>query len=73
MDEPLEQGAWPLISASALPYLKHSAVPRAMTRDDMDRVIADFVRATEFATAIGFDILELHAAHGYLLSSFFRR
>ncbi len=70
MDEPLEQGAWPLISASALPYLRHSAVPRAMRREDMDRVIADFVRATEFAAAIGFDILELHAAHGYLLSSF---
>ncbi len=70
MDEPLEQGAWPLISASALPYLKHSAVPRAMTREDMDRVVADFVRATERAAEIGFDILELHAAHGYLLSSF---
>ncbi|BAV63610.1 bifunctional salicylyl-CoA 5-hydroxylase/oxidoreductase [Sphingobium cloacae] len=70
IDEPLEAGAWPLISASAIPYLKHSAVPRAMTREDMDRVIADFISATERAAAIGFDILELHAAHGYLLSSF---
>jgi anthraniloyl-CoA monooxygenase len=70
IDQPLEQGAWPLISASALPYLKHSAVPRAMTRADMDRVVADFVAATERAAQVGFDIIELHAAHGYLLSSF---
>jgi anthraniloyl-CoA monooxygenase len=70
IDEPLKQGAWPLISASPIPYLKHSAVPRAMTREDMDRVIADFVSATKRAAALGFDFLELHAAHGYLLSSF---
>jgi anthraniloyl-CoA monooxygenase len=69
-DEPLAQDNWPLISASALPYLPHSDVPRAMTRADMDRVRADFVAATERAARIGFDILELHAAHGYLLSSF---
>lgn len=70
MDQPLEQGGWELISASALPYLKHSDVPRAMTREDMDRVLADFVSATKRAEDAGFDILELHAAHGYLLSSF---
>lgn len=70
IDQPLEQGAWPLISASALPYLKHSAVPRAMTAEDMERVIGDFVAATRRAADVGFDILELHAAHGYLLSSF---
>jgi len=70
IDQPLEQGGWPLISASALPYLAHSDVPRAMTRADMDRVIADFVMATRRAADVGFDILELHAAHGYLLSSF---
>jgi anthraniloyl-CoA monooxygenase len=69
-DEPLPQDNWPLISASALPYLPHSDVPRAMTRADMDRVLEDFVAATERAARIGFDILELHAAHGYLLSSF---
>jgi len=69
-DEPLDDGAWPLISASALPYLPHWQTPRTMTRDDMDRVVADFVRATERARHIGFDMLELHAAHGYLLSSF---
>jgi anthraniloyl-CoA monooxygenase len=70
MDEPLEQGHWPLLSASAIPYLPHSQVPRAMTRDDMDRVREDFVAATRRAAEAGFDILELHCAHGYLLSSF---
>lgn len=70
IDQPLAEGAWPLISASALPYLRHSDVPRAMTREDMDRVVADFVAAARRAADVGFDILELHAAHGYLLSSF---
>ena len=70
IDQPLEQGGWPLFSASALPYLRHSVVPRAMTREDMDQVVADFVAATRRAADAGFDILELHAAHGYLLSSF---
>ena len=70
IDQPLAEGAWPLISASALPYLGHSVVPRAMTREDMDRVIADFVATTQRAAEVGFDILELHCAHGYLLSSF---
>jgi anthraniloyl-CoA monooxygenase len=70
IDEPLETGSWPLISASAIPYLPHSEIPRAMSRQDMDRVLADFVQATSRGSEIGFDILELHAAHGYLLSSF---
>jgi anthraniloyl-CoA monooxygenase len=70
MDEPLPEGNWPLISASPIPYLPHSQVPREMTREDMDRVVADFVRATEMAEEAGFDILELHFAHGYLLASF---
>lgn len=70
IDQPLEEGGWPLISASALPYLKHSQVPKAMDRADMDRVVADFVAATRRAAAAGVDWLELHAAHGYLLSSF---
>jgi anthraniloyl-CoA monooxygenase len=69
-DQPLADGNWPLVSASALPYLAHSQVPRAMTRAAMDRVRDDFVRAMRHAVAIGFDIVELHAAHGYLLSSF---
>jgi anthraniloyl-CoA monooxygenase len=70
IDEPLEEGAWPIISASPLPYFPHSAVPREMTRADMDEVIADYVAATRRAERAGFDMVELHAAHGYLLASF---
>jgi anthraniloyl-CoA monooxygenase len=70
-DRPLRAGNWPLIAASAQPYLAHGGqVPRAMTRADMDRVRDDFVRSTRFAADAGFDWLELHCAHGYLLSSF---
>lgn len=70
IDQPLEDGAWPLLSASALPYLKHSQVPKAMDRADMDRVKEDFVAATKRAAEAGADWLEFHAAHGYLMSSF---
>lgn len=70
IDQPLTEGAWPLLSASAIPYLPHSAVPKAMDRADMDRVKADFVAATKRAADAGVDWLELHCAHGYLLSSF---
>jgi anthraniloyl-CoA monooxygenase len=70
IDQPVTEGEWPLISASAIPYLKHSQVPKAMDRADMDRVKADHVRAAELAAATGADWLELHCAHGYLLSSF---
>lgn len=70
IDQPLEEGGWPLLSASAIPYLKHSAVPKAMDRADMDRVKADFVAATRRAAEAGADWLEFHAAHGYLISSF---
>ena len=70
MDEPLESGNWPLLSASAIPYLPQSQVPREMTREDMDRVREDFVAAARRGAEAGFDILELHCAHGYLLSSF---
>ncbi len=66
-------GNWPLFAASPLPYLPASEggqVPRAMTRADMDRITADFVAATQRAADAGFDWLELHCAHGYLLSSF---
>jgi anthraniloyl-CoA monooxygenase len=70
IDQPLPDGNWPLISASALPYMAVSQVPHAMTRADMDRVTADFVAATKRAVEAGFDIIELHCAHGYLLSSF---
>lgn len=71
IDQPLDGGNWPLISASSQQYLEGvSDVSRAMTRADMDRVLADFCAATERAAAAGFDWLELHCAHGYLLSSF---
>jgi anthraniloyl-CoA monooxygenase len=70
MDEPLEDGNWPIISPSPIPYFAHSQVPREMTRDDMDRVRDEFVAATHRATEAGFDLLELHLAHGYLLATF---
>lgn len=70
IDQPLESGGWPLLSASSRPYLPHGQVPRAMDRDDMNRVRDDFVAATHRAAAAGVDWLELHCAHGYLLSSF---
>ncbi len=70
MDEPLEAGNWELIAPSPLPYLPVSQVPREMTRQDMDLVRDQFVAATRMAAHAGFDLLELHCAHGYLLASF---
>ena len=70
MDEPLATGNWPLLSASALPYGQQNQVPKAMTRADMDAMTAAFVESTQRAAAAGFDWLELHCAHGYLLSAF---
>jgi anthraniloyl-CoA monooxygenase len=70
MDQPLPEGDWPVISASPLPYYPHSQVPREMTRADMDKVVADFVQAVQRGARAGFDMLEMHAAHGYLLASF---
>jgi anthraniloyl-CoA monooxygenase len=71
IDEPLPSGNWPLIAASEQQYLPGiSQVARAATRQDMERVEADFVRAARAADEAGFDWLELHCAHGYLLSSF---
>jgi anthraniloyl-CoA monooxygenase len=70
MDRPLEDGGWPLLAPSPLPYFHDSQVPREMTRADMDMVRDQFVAATERAGRAGFDLLELHMAHGYLLSSF---
>ena len=69
-DEPLEEGTWPIVAASAIPYLPHGQMPKAMDRADMDKVRDDFVRAARWAEEAGFDIIELHMAHGYLLSSF---
>jgi anthraniloyl-CoA monooxygenase len=70
-DQPLASGNWPLVSASPLPYTEGlSPTPREASRADMDRILADFVAATRRGAAAGFDWLELHCAHGYLLSSF---
>ncbi|CAA9355492.1 MAG: Anthraniloyl-CoA monooxygenase [uncultured Microvirga sp.] len=70
MDRPLEEGGWEVLSASPEPYFPDSQVPRETSRADMERVKAEFVTATERAARIGFDMLELHCAHGYLLASF---
>jgi anthraniloyl-CoA monooxygenase len=70
IDEPMPSGNWPLLAASAVPYGEQNQVPRAMTRADMDELTAAFVDSTKRAAEAGFDWLELHAAHGYLLSSF---
>ncbi|HTS55243.1 MAG TPA: bifunctional salicylyl-CoA 5-hydroxylase/oxidoreductase, partial [Burkholderiales bacterium] len=69
-DEPLPDGNWPLIAPSPIAYGPHNQIPRAMGRADMDRVRDQFVRAARMGAGCGFDILELHCAHGYLLSSF---
>jgi anthraniloyl-CoA monooxygenase len=70
-DQPLAHGNWPLVSASPQQYVDGvSDWSRSMTRADMDRVRDDFVRSTRLAAQAGFDWLELHCAHGYLLSSF---
>ncbi len=69
-DEPLLSGNWPLVAPSALAYGPRNQVPRAMTSSDMNRIKADFVRATKWAADCRFDWLELHCAHGYLLSAF---
>jgi anthraniloyl-CoA monooxygenase len=70
MDRPLTDGAWDVMSASPLPYYPDSQVPQEMDRAAMDRVKAEFVAATVRGERAGFDMLELHTAHGYLLASF---
>jgi anthraniloyl-CoA monooxygenase len=70
MDVPLVEGNWEVIGPSPVPWSPRNQVPRAMTRADMDGVRDAFVRATRYGAEAGFDMLELHAAHGYLLSAF---
>lgn len=69
-DQPLIEGGWELIAPSPIAWDEGDQVPREMTRADMDRVRDDFVRAVGQAVEAGFDMVELHCAHGYLLSSF---
>jgi anthraniloyl-CoA monooxygenase len=70
MDRPLAEGAWDVLSASPIPYYPDSQVPREMDRTAMEAVKAEFVAAALRGDACGFDMLELHCAHGYLLASF---
>jgi anthraniloyl-CoA monooxygenase len=70
MDEPLDEGNWPLAAASALPYKPGSQVPRELSRAQLTDIREQFVAAARRAARAGFDLLELHCAHGYLLSGF---
>lgn len=70
LDLPLRGGNWPLLAPSPIPYTAFSQVPAAMDEADMQRVLQDFVQAAQLADKGGFDLLQLHAAHGYLLASF---
>lgn len=70
IDRPLETGAWDICSASPIPYFPDSQVPRELARADMDIIKRQFVEAAERGERAGFDMLELHCAHGYLLASF---
>jgi anthraniloyl-CoA monooxygenase len=69
-DAPLTAGNWPVLAPSAVPWSPQNQTPREMSRVDMDRIRDEFVRSAEMAARIGFDWLELHYAHGYLMSSF---
>ena len=71
MDEPLDEGNWPVIGPSAVPWSPQNQVPRPMTRADMDEVLRRVrARDRDGASECGFDMVELHCAHGYLLSAF---
>ena len=69
-DAPLDSGNWPVMGASAVPWSPANQVPRPMDPSDMARVRDEFAAAAGMAARCGFDMLEIHAAHGYLLSSF---
>lgn len=70
IDQPLPRGNWPLIAASALPFSPQNQMPRAMDATDISWVCDEFVQAARRADAVGFDMLQLHMGHGYLLASF---
>jgi anthraniloyl-CoA monooxygenase len=70
IDEPLPEGNWEVVGPSAVPYSPANQVPRELSRAELDAVTAEFVAAAQAGARAGFDLLELHCAHGYLLSSF---
>ena len=70
IDQPLPEGNWPVVGPSPIPYSAANQTPRALDREDLDKIKEEFVAAARRADAAGFDLLELHCAHGYLLSSF---
>ncbi|MFJ5995484.1 bifunctional salicylyl-CoA 5-hydroxylase/oxidoreductase [Streptomyces sp. NPDC092370] len=70
MDEPLEEGNWPLVAPSALPYKEGGQTPRELSRAQLTDIREQFAAAAVRAARAGFDLLELHCAHGYLLSGF---
>ncbi|MFZ7091228.1 bifunctional salicylyl-CoA 5-hydroxylase/oxidoreductase [Primorskyibacter sp. 2E233] len=70
MDRPLAEGNWDLVSASPIPWAEGNASPREITRSEMDEIRDQFVSAAQMAERARFDMIELHAAHGYLISSF---
>ena len=70
IDDPLPDGNWPVVAPSPLAYAASNQIPRELTRADLDTITAEFVACAEAAARAGFDVLELHCAHGYLLSSF---
>ena len=69
-NRPLDHGNWPIISASDVRWSRQNQIPRTMDRADMDSVRDAFVAGAQMARRCGFDMLELHMAHGYLLSAF---
>ena len=70
MDAPLKSGNWPLLAASPIAWSQNNQIPKQMDRGDMDEIISQFVASTQMANEAGFDMVELHFAHGYLISSF---
>ena len=69
-NEPLDEGGWPIVSASPIGFFEHSPTPAELDEAGMDALLADFERSTEMAVEAGFDMVEIHMAHGYLLASF---
>ena len=67
---PVSEGGWQPVAPSPIPFSPDYCPPREMTREDINRVCADFVAAAELAVASGFEVVELHAAHGYLAHEF---